>query len=119
MHIGQDTQQRDDRRAHRKSVESTEPVINVITGLSMGHIGNMSRTGVMLIGATRPDSNAIYQIILPLPLKNGTTLNIEVGVQEQWHDQAASTDQYWVGYRIVAISDEDHARLQNWLELPE
>ncbi|MGB8635108.1 MAG: PilZ domain-containing protein, partial [Rhodanobacteraceae bacterium] len=83
-------QQGDGRRAQRKSVESTEPVTNVITGQSMGRIGNISRTGVMLIGSARPESNAVYQVILPLPWNDGSTLKVEVGLQEQWFEQATS-----------------------------
>lgn len=119
MHADQDHQQRDDRRAHRKSVESTESVTNAITGEPVGHLGNVSRTGMLLISSAKPESNAIYQLILPLPGDDGATLNVEVGVQEQWHKRAASTEHYWIGFRTVAIGDEDNARLQAWLELPE
>jgi hypothetical protein len=41
---------------------------------------------------------------------------IEVGIQEQWHDPAASPGQVWAGYRIVAISDADSHRLHGWLD---
>jgi hypothetical protein len=40
---------------------------------------------------------------------------IEVGIQEQWHESAASSGQIWAGYRIVAITDADAARLESWL----
>ncbi|MGA7296688.1 MAG: PilZ domain-containing protein [Rhodanobacteraceae bacterium] len=92
---------------------------NVITGESMGCIGNISHTGVMLIGPAQPESNAVYQVILPLPWDDGSTLNLEVGVQGQWFQQAASAKQYWAGYRIVAISDQDNADLLAWLDQPD
>ncbi|MDA3915036.1 PilZ domain-containing protein [Oleiagrimonas sp.] len=117
--IDPDPSQREDRRAQRKSVESTEPAINVITGRVMGQIGNISNTGMLLICPDKPRSDAVYQITLPLPDNDEDTQMIEVGVQEQWHQQASSTENYWVGYRIVAITDEDKARLHAWLELPQ
>jgi hypothetical protein len=40
---------------------------------------------------------------------------IEVGIQEQWHEAAASSGQIWAGYRIVAITDTDAARIESWL----
>ena len=40
---------------------------------------------------------------------------IEIGIQEQWNESAASSGQIWAGYRIVAITDADAARLESWL----
>lgn len=116
MHGSEQTRPADDRRAQRVSVESAEPVINVMTGQAMGRIGNISRSGLMLIGPVKPDSNAVYQCMLALPRGDDGALNLEVGLQEQWHEQAPSTEQYWAGYRIVAITEADHAALSAWLE---
>ena len=49
-------------------------------------------------------------------LELGASSLIEVGIQEQWHDHAASPGQVWAGYRIVAISDTDAERLHSWLD---
>jgi hypothetical protein len=110
--------QRDQRRAGRKSVNVVTEVTDVITGLPMGQIGNLSGTGMLLIGPMEPRSEAIYQLRLPLPDASGASPYIEVGVQEQWHEHAASADQFWAGYRIISITEENEAKLQAWLALP-
>lgn len=110
--------QRDERRARRKSFDVVTEVIDVMTGLSMGRIGNLSITGMLLISPTAPRSEAIYQLRLPLPESGNSVRNIEVGVQEQWHEHAVSADQVWAGYRIIAIAGEGEAELQAWLALP-
>jgi hypothetical protein len=110
--------QREERRARRKSVDTVTEVTDVITGLPMGQIGNLSGTGMLLIGPTAPRSEAIYQLRLPLLDASGSSPYIEVGVQEQWHEHAASADQIWAGYRIIAIAEESEAKLQAWLALP-
>ncbi|MFC5581435.1 PilZ domain-containing protein [Rhodanobacter terrae] len=110
--------QRDERRAQRKSVDVVTEVTDVITGLPMGQIGNVSGTGMLLIGPAAPRSEAIYQLRLPLPGSSGSSPYIEVGVQEQWHEHAASADQFWAGYRIISITEENEAQLQAWLALP-
>ncbi len=106
------------RRAERKRASVNAIVTDVISGEPIGHLGNLSSTGMLLIIAQAPRSEAIYQVSMSLP-SSGRLLAqsqpIEVGIQEQWHEAAASSGQIWAGYRIVAITDADAARLDSWL----
>lgn len=106
------------RRAHRKPVNIAADVIDAMSGRRMGQLGNLSASGMLLIGSEAPRAEAIYQLRLPLPGLGTPAATIEVGVQEQWHEQAATPGQVWAGYRIIAISDEAASQLQRWLELP-
>lgn len=107
------------RRAVRKRANFPAIVTNVISGEAFGHLGNLSATGMLLISSKAPRSEAIYQVSLMLPRPGAGRLvqsqPIEFGIQEQWHEQAATPGQVWAGYRIVAISDADAARLDRWL----
>ena len=105
----------DQRRALRKRANFTAVVTDVITRQPIGHLGNLSANGMLLISAHPPRSEAIYQVSLSLPGLGSTPQSIEVGIQEQWHEAAASPGQIWAGYRIVAITDADAARLESWL----
>jgi len=106
------------RRAERKRASVNAIVTDVISGLPIGHLGNISRTGMLLISAQAPRSEALYQVSMTLP-GSGRMLTqsqpIEIGIQEQWHESAASSGQIWAGYRIVAISDADAVHLDGWL----
>lgn len=106
------------RRAERKRATVNAIVTDMISGLPMGHLGNLSSTGMLLISAQAPRSEALYQVSMILP-GSGRMLAesqpIELGIQEQWHESAASSGQIWAGYRIVAITDADAARLESWL----
>lgn len=106
------------RRAERKRATVNAIVTDVISGLPIGHLGNLSSTGMLLISAQAPRSEALYQVSMTLP-GSGRLLAqsqpIEVGIQEQWHEAAASSGQIWAGYRIVAITDADAARIESWL----
>ncbi len=106
------------RRALRRRSDFTATVTDAISGRSFGQLGNLSATGMLLISATPPRKDAIYQLRLPLPGLGNDGEQIEVGVQEQWHEQAASPGQVWAGFRILAISEHDAARLESWLALP-
>jgi hypothetical protein len=106
------------RRAERKRATVNAIVTDVISGLPMGHLGNLSSTGMLLISAQAPRSEALYQVSMILPGAGrllAQSQPIEVGIQEQWHEAAASSGQIWAGYRIVAITDADAARLESWL----
>jgi len=98
------------RRATRKQAGSRAPVVDVIRDQPMGHLGNLSATGLLLIGTHAPRRDAVYQVRLSLPEP------IEVGIQAQWHEPAASPGQIWAGYRIIAIGNDDAARLEHWLQ---
>ncbi len=106
------------RRAERKPATFTAVVTDVISGEPLGHLGNLSSTGMLLISTQAPRSEALYQVSLTLPASGRALIQsqpIEAGIQEQWHESAASPGQIWAGYRIVAISDADAARLDGWL----
>jgi hypothetical protein len=106
------------RRALRKPVNIAAEVVDVISGKRMGQLGNLSSSGMLLIGHEAPRNEAIYQLRLPLPGLGEAPPLIEVGVQEQWHEEAATPGQVWAGYRIIAIGEDAAAQLQRWLEMP-
>lgn len=104
----------DNRRgAARKRVTAPIAVTDDITGQAMGHLGNLSSSGLLLIGPQTPRSEALYQLRVALEAE-GQAATLVIGVQEQWHEPAAS-GQIWSGYRIVAIGEDDVALLHRWL----
>ena len=109
------------RRAERKRASTAATVTDVISGQAMGQLGNLSSSGMLLIGPRSPRSEALYQVSVTLPATHqpGATPppTIEVGIQEQWHEPAAS-GQIWAGYRIVAIDGHDAVQLEHWLATP-
>jgi hypothetical protein len=40
---------------------------------------------------------------------------VEVGVHEQWSEEANVPGQHWVGFRIIDIAPADSAMLRDWL----
>jgi hypothetical protein len=103
------------RRAPRKPVDAASPVVDVIRDRPLGQLGNLSASGLLLIGPETPQRDAVYQVRLPLPGPDGRAADIEVGIQAQWHEPAARPGQVWAGYRIIAIAPPDAARLDRWL----
>lgn len=104
------------RRAPRKRPDYSVAVTDAITGGTLGHLGNLSSNGMLLIGQRIPRSDAVYQVTLPLHRHDGSVSTIEIGIQEQWHEPAATPGQTWAGYRIIAIGNADAAQLDQWLQ---
>jgi hypothetical protein len=103
------------RRARRRAVDFTTVVTDVITGQPIGQLGNLSTTGMLLIAAHAPRSDAVYQVSLALP-GPGRAEPLEIGIQEQWHEPTPRAGQIWAGFRIIAIGEQDAARLGAWIE---
>lgn len=103
---------REQRRAPRKAVDADVVAFDVIAERALGHLCNLSASGLLLIGSHEPRSEGIHQVRLPLP---GTGHSIELGLQEQWHEPAASAGQHWAGYRIIAVSQAHGELLERWL----
>lgn len=107
------------RRSDRKSIDSIILVTDAITDQPVGRIGNLSTTGLMLIGPQPMNDDALYQLRFDLPGRgNESRRTLEVGVHEQWAEEAAIPGQYWSGLRFIDIGDEDAAALARWLDSP-
>ena len=57
----------DQRRAQRQRANFTAVVTDVISGQPIGHHGNLSSNGMLMISSHAPRSEAIYQVSLSLP----------------------------------------------------
>jgi len=104
------------RRAPRRRAEEVIQVLNTITGEAVGRIGNLSIDGMMLVCDRPAREDALYQFSFQLPDEHGQLHQLEIGLHEQWTEQASVPGQHWVGLRFIDISAEDQALLQGWLE---
>lgn len=104
------------RRARRRQVDDSVPVTDAIAGGPIGRIGNLSRTGLMLISSRPLHDDGVYQLRFDLPDTHGRMHALEIGMQQQWSDTPATPGQYWTGLRFIDVSDDDDAILESWLE---
>lgn len=107
------------RRSKRKRAHHMIQVTNSITGERIGHVGNLSIDGVLIVGNRRMPEDALFQFAFELP--SGATAQqhqLEIGVHEQWCEAAASPGQFWTGFRIIDIGPEDYNVLFDWVMSP-
>jgi hypothetical protein len=104
------------RRSPRKPPGVAIHVVNTLTGESVGRLGNVSAEGLMLIANRAIVEDALYQLQFNLPDEHGRLHPIEVGVHEQWTEEANVPGQSWVGFRIIDIAPGDGSMLREWLK---
>jgi hypothetical protein len=107
----------DERRsAPRKPTTAPIEVVDSISGENIGRVGNISRTGMMLICHRPLRDDALYQLKFRLPDKRGAATDIETGVHTMWTELAATNGYQWSGLRIRPISGSAAGSLDKWVE---
>jgi len=108
----------DQRRAPRKRATSPIPVTDVFRDQVVEQLGNLSVGGLMLIGPGDPHAGMVRQVSFMLHDTAGNARRVEIGIQEQWHEPAASPGQFWAGYRIVSGGDDAVRAIDEWIGPP-
>ena len=101
-------------RSHER-VEVSE-VIRVIdrqTGADLGQLVNISEEGFMLLGSQPIAEDNILQLSLEFGSGENNTSPILIGVESLWCHSSNDQTQYWAGFYIIDISDEDLDRVRH------
>lgn len=105
------------RRAPRRQVPEVVLVQDQMTEATIGRLGNVSESGMLLIAAVELSDDALYQLRFPISDQSGREQQIDVGVHLLWSEQANAPGQYWAGFRFLTISREHRELLRQWLEI--
>lgn len=105
------------RRNRRRSAAGTIAVSDAMTGAQVGRLGNLSESGLLLIGASPMTDDALYQLSFVLSHRR-TTRTVEVGAHQLWSDSASAPGQYWVGFRFIDVSHEAVDHIRAWVDAP-
>ncbi len=96
------------RSASRKELSTIVSVFDAMSGERIGHIGNISQTGMMIICQTQVGEDNLYQLSFTLPATGETAeRQLNVGATCLWCSEAESTGTYWAGFEVIDIADED------------
>ena len=106
------------RRARRRKAADTILVTDAMTERVVGHIGNLSESGMLLIASETLVDDALYQLQFVLPDGGGQPATVEVGAHLLWMDRASAPGQAWIGLRFIAVAPAHMTRMQKWIEAP-
>ena len=105
----------DTRRAPRRSVVDLVPVTDQLAERVVGRVGNVSETGMLMLASAALRDDALYQLRFPLPLADGRSEWIDVGVHLLWSEPAHAPGQSWAGFRFLTLSREHRQLLRRWI----
>lgn len=74
----------DTRRAPRRQPTDLLPVIDTLSEVQIGRVGNVSETGMLLLASVPLHDDALYQLRFSLPERVGRATEIDVGVHLLW-----------------------------------
>lgn len=101
------------RRMPRRNVAGLTEVLDVMTEETVGHLGNLSVGGMLLIASVPLVEDALYQLRFSLPDSDGT--GIEVGAHVLWRDDASAPGQSWARLRFLGLAPEATRALRDWV----
>ncbi len=108
----------DFRRAKRRKVEHRIEVFDTMTERVIGHLGDLSENGMLLVLSHPLVSDALYQLRFSLADSHGIEHALDIGAHELWSDPAAAPGQAWTGFRFIDLSPSDQAFLRAWVAAP-
>jgi hypothetical protein len=106
------------RRAKRRKVDERIEVTDAMTERVVGHLSDLSETGLLLIANQALVSDALYQLRFRLVDGNRHERVVEVGAHELWSDAAAAPGQVWTGFRFIDLAPVDLMYIRQWVAAP-
>lgn len=103
------------RRAPRRAVAGRVPVIDCMAGRTIGHLANVSESGMLLLAALPLREDALFQLRFALPLADGRQQPIDVGAHLLWREPARTAGQTWCGLRFLTLAEDHRELLRRWI----
>jgi hypothetical protein len=105
------------RRSRRRQVAEVIHVTDSMTDAVIGHMGNVSESGILVMSSAPLVVDALYQLRFALP-EGISKIAFEVGAHLLWRDQASAPGQAWTGFRFITMSDQQMQQLRRWIDAP-
>ena len=96
---------RNKRRAPRKSPSERIEIFDINAEDIIGHLANITSSGLMLMGPVSIAPGTLYQLQISLPSPVNGVETIEFGAECLWCQRAKGVNNYWTGMQIIDISE--------------
>lgn len=105
----------DHRRKPRRNLDRVVEVQDTMTEAVIGHLGNLSESGMLVQAEQSLLDDALYQFRFVLVDGEGGRHAYEVGAHHLWAEPAAIPGRTWIGFRFIDIAADDATRLREWV----
>jgi len=99
------------RSKNRVTIPEHPQILDAHSGKVLGELVNLSADGLMAISPGGIASGTVYQMRIPL-VQGDSKVEILVGAESLWCDDANDSGSYWTGFQIIDISPE-HQEILN------
>jgi len=90
-------------------------ILDAHSGEILGELVNLSVDGLMAVSPACIVCGTLCQMLIPL-VCNGQNVQIQVGVESLWSEDANDSGSHWTGFQIIDISPEHQAILNAVVE---
>ncbi len=104
------TEHAEQRRKNRVTIPEHPTILDAHSGKPIGQLVNLSADGLMIAGTQAIRCSHVCQMRIPL-FREGQQLEIRVGAESLWSEDANDSGTHWTGFQIIDISPEDQAIL--------
>jgi len=95
----------DQRRKQRVTIPEHPQITDAHSGVLIGQLVNLSADGLMIAGNHCIECNTVCQMRIPL-MMGDNQLEICVGAESLWCEDANDSGMHWTGFHIIDISPE-------------
>jgi hypothetical protein len=103
----------------RKHVRQDVPGVVCVTDRQakrkIGRLVNISEEGLMILTDEPVAENAVFQLHLEFCNQEGESDPIEIGVESLWCKQGSNENQFWAGFYIIDISEQNQDRIRSMI----
>lgn len=103
------------RRSQRRNAQEPMAVLDALIEKTIGRVGNISETGMLLVTHAPLVEDAIYQLRFDLIDGSGRAIPLEVGAHLLWIGSANTPGQSWAGLRFLTIGESQQTALRSWI----
>lgn len=101
------------RKHERVQLAPAILIHDVVHQRTLGELVNITIEGMMSIGETPVELDAILQISLELPEPIAGEDHIDLGVICLWTREAEHSNRYWAGFQIIDASMQSIKRIES------
>jgi len=105
MSVKANTENVEQRRKQRVAIPEHPQIMDAHSDKVLGQLVNLSTDGLMLVSPSCINCGIVCQIRIPLVTGN-RKVEIIVGVESLWCEDANDSGSYWTGFHIIDISPE-------------
>ena len=106
------------RRKRRRQATDKVEVVDAMTDVVVGHLGNLSENGMLLIATVPLADDALYQLRFNLCHSRDRARAIEVGAHLLWQEGDGTQGHTWIGLRFITVLEHQLQQLREWLDAP-